>query len=116
MFDRFTNETKTSMNLARREAQRFGHDFMGPEHRLLGVLGVEACAARVVVEKLGLDVEEFRARFERSSIVDSERSALPQLSFSPAGRRALELSFEEAPRLEHSALDTAEQSKWFRIS
>ena len=60
MFDRFTERARKVMTLARQEAQRFNHDYIGTEHILLGLIREgEGVAAQVLV-KLGADLNRVR--------------------------------------------------------
>jgi ATP-dependent Clp protease ATP-binding subunit ClpC len=106
MFDRFTDDAKSSMNVARKVAQRFRHDFIGPEHMLLGLLSVDGCAARLILQKLGVDLSKFSSEFEQSLVIGPQVPVVGQFYFTPGAKKALELSMDEAARLGDTQLDT----------
>ena len=60
MFDRFTDRAKKVMNLARQEAQRFNHEYLGTEHVLLGLVQEGSGVAANVLKNMGIDLNKFR--------------------------------------------------------
>ena len=66
MFDRFTDRARKVMALARKEAQRFNHDFIGTEHILLGLIQEGSGAAANVLKNLGVEIEKIRRRSRRT--------------------------------------------------
>jgi ATP-dependent Clp protease ATP-binding subunit ClpC len=67
MFDRFTDRAKKVMNLARQEAQRFNHEYLGTEHILLGLVQEGSGVAANVLKNMGIDLNKIRTRSRRSS-------------------------------------------------
>ena len=61
MFDRFTDRARQSMGLAREASRRFRHDYIGPEHMLLGLLSRDEGAAARALRRLRLAPEVLRA-------------------------------------------------------
>jgi ATP-dependent Clp protease ATP-binding subunit ClpC len=96
VFERFTERARQVPVLARAEAQAFGHDFIGTEHLLLGLLREEEGLAARVLASFGVTVEDVRARV--TEIVGSgEPGPLSgQMPFTPRAKKVLELSLREA--------------------
>ncbi len=65
MFDKFTNRAKQVIKLAKKEAQRLNHNYLGTEHVLLGLLKLGQGIAVNVLRNLNLDYESVRAEVER---------------------------------------------------
>ena len=65
MFDRFTDRSRRVMALARKEAQKYNHDFIGTEHILLGLLDQKDATAAGALRGLGLKLEDVRAEVLR---------------------------------------------------
>jgi ATP-dependent Clp protease ATP-binding subunit ClpA len=95
MFDRFTDQSMNALALARQEAQAPGGECLSPEYILLGLLGNE-CGALRVIEHIGVDVaalhSELLSEIERSP----RRPSLLQGPFTDDARRILELAMQEA--------------------
>lgn len=106
MFDRFTDRAKMAMTLARQEAQRLGHDHMGPEHMLLGLIQVGDGGAFSVLQALGADLGTIRTDLEALLERSSNPVKLNQLPFTPSAKRVLELTMEEAGGLGHNYIGT----------
>jgi ATP-dependent Clp protease ATP-binding subunit ClpC len=106
MFDRFTDRARKSMGLARQEAQRYNHDYIGTEHMLLGLLQIEAGAAASVLKEVGLQPKTVREEVERLVATGKSNVTVGSLPFTPRGKRALELSLEEANKLGHTCIGT----------
>src|SRR5437588_200553 len=60
MYERFTDRARKVMQLANQEAQRFNHEYIGTEHRLLGLLREQEGVAAQVLMNLGLKLEDVR--------------------------------------------------------
>ena len=65
MFDRFTDRAKKVMNLARQEAQRFNHEYLGTEHILLGLVQEGSGVAANVLKQMGIDLSKIRDEVEK---------------------------------------------------
>ena len=107
MFDRFTERARKVMSLARLEAQRFYHDYVGTEHILLALVKEGTGVAAVVLKKMGVDLKSIRDEIERTV----ERGPQPvsqnqQLPYTPRAKKVLELSLEEARNLGHHYIGT----------
>jgi ATP-dependent Clp protease ATP-binding subunit ClpA len=106
VFDRFTENAKQTMNLARQEAQRLGHDYLGTEHIFLGVLRLPASKAVLALQKMGIDPSHAAREVDR--IVKHKSTPTPsmQLPFTPRAKKVLELSMEAAGGLGHNYIGT----------
>ena len=91
MFDRFTDRARKVMNLAKSEAQRLNHEYIGTEHILLGLVQEGSGVAANVLRNMGIDLKRIRAEIEKlvkgsSTMVPmgnlpfSTRAAMPSLS------------------------------------
>ena len=65
MFEKFTNRAKQVVKLAKKEAQRLNHNYLGTEHVLLGLLKLGQGVAVNVLRNLGIDFEAVQAEVER---------------------------------------------------
>ncbi len=102
MFDRFNDEARKLMTLARKEALWQGHDFVGTEHILIGML--QTSSAITTILKHHVDVEKIRAAVEKLVPRGPGASILLTLPFTPRAKIALELSLEQAKVLGHKTV------------
>jgi ATP-dependent Clp protease ATP-binding subunit ClpC len=105
VFERFTEPARRVVILAQEEARALGHDRIGTEHLLLGLLREEEGVARRALRALGISADGARAR-----IVDlagrGEHMAAGDLGFTAPARRALELASRDAERLRDRHVST----------
>lgn len=105
MFDRFSDNSKKLMALARRHALRLRHDAIGPEHLLLALLDLP-CSGSDLLVRLGVDLDTLGKALH--SVLDQTGGEAPsptqQLPFTPDAKRVLERTLEEAARLGHNYL------------
>ncbi|MBM3975714.1 MAG: ATP-dependent Clp protease ATP-binding subunit [Planctomycetes bacterium] len=106
MFDRFTDRAKKVMNLARHEAQRFNHEYLGTEHILLGLVQEGSGVAANVLKNMGIDLERITAEVEKLVKTGPSMVTMGQLPFTPRAKKVLELSVEEAGNLGHNYIGT----------
>ena len=107
MFDRFTERARKVMSLARLEAQRFYHDYVGTEHILLALVKEGTGVASVVLKKMGVELKEIRNEIERTVERGPQPvSASQQLPYTPRAKKVLELALEEARSLGHHYIGT----------
>ena len=66
MFDQFTPRARQVIILARKEADRFNHDYIGTEHLLLGLVKLGQGVAMEVLREMGVDFETLRLEIERA--------------------------------------------------
>ena len=105
MFERFTERARKVVVHAQEEAQRFGHNYVGTEHLLLGLLYEdEGVAARALAS---LNVTLRGAREQLESIVGyGEEGTDAQVPFTPRSKKVLELALREALQLGHNYIGT----------
>jgi len=106
MFNRFTERARKVILLAKEEAKRFNHDYIGTEHILLGLVREGEGVAAVVLQKMGLSLQ--RIRLEVEKIVKAGPSTLisGDIPFTPKAKKVIELSGEEARSLGHNYIGT----------
>jgi len=105
MFERFTDQARRAAVYAQDEARRFGHDYVGTEHILLGLLRVEDCVAAKVLraqnislEFVGLQMEEIVGR--------GQLAPTGHIPFTPRAKKVLDFSLREALQLGHTYIGT----------
>ncbi|MEM7311114.1 MAG: ATP-dependent Clp protease ATP-binding subunit [Planctomycetota bacterium] len=106
MFDRFTDRAKKVMNLARQEAQRFNHEYLGTEHILLGLVQEGSGVAANVLRNMGIDLSKIRTEVEKLVKTGPSMVTMGQLPFTPRAKKVLELSMEEGGNLGHNYIGT----------
>src|SRR6185503_12660325 len=107
MFKRFTDPALKVMSLARKNAQRFRHDFIGTEHILLALIGGDGGVALQVLANLELESSAVQSQLEKKLQAVPPSSATPsKLPFTPRANKALELAKDEADGLRHDRIDT----------
>ena len=106
MFERFTERARRVIILAREEAGRFRHDFVGTEHVLLGLIRDGEGIATAVLQRLGLRLETVKAEVERALAGFPKTLTFGEVPFTPQAKRVLELSIEEARQLGHNYIGT----------
>jgi hypothetical protein len=98
MFERFTEKAIKVIMLAQEEARRLGHNFVGTEQILLGLIGEGTGIAAKVLKSLGVNLKEARVEVEKIIGRGSGFVAV-EIPFTPRAKRVLELSLEEARQL-----------------
>ena len=106
MFDRFTDRARKVMGLARQEAQRLGHDYIGTEHVLLGLIQEGNGVASDVLKSLDIDLKKIRQEVEKLVSPGNTMVTMGQLPFTPHAKKVLELALEEASNLGHNYIGT----------
>jgi len=92
---------------AREEARRFGHDYIGTEHILLGLVKEGTGVAAHVLKSLGVDLKKIRIEVEKLVQTGSaSASSQQQPPFTPRAKKVLELSMEEARNIGHNYVGT----------
>ncbi len=106
MFNRFTERARKVLVLAKEEARRFNHDYIGTEHILLGLIREGEGVACAVLQNVGMDLGRLRAEIEKLMSSGSMASVLGDIPFTPRAKKALELATEEARGLGHNYIGT----------
>ncbi len=106
MHDKFTERVRKVMFLAREEAARLQHDYIGTEHLLLGILREGEGIAATVLNNLGLDLDAIRQAVENMVASSGGTLTIGEIPFTPRAKRVLELSVDEARQLGHNYVGT----------
>lgn len=101
MFERFTEKAIKVIMLAQEEARRLGHNFVGTEQILLGLIGEGTGIAAKVLKTMGINLKDARVEVEKIIGRGSGFVAV-EIPFTPRAKRVLELSLEEARQLGHN--------------
>ncbi|WP_030006722.1 ATP-dependent Clp protease ATP-binding subunit [Picosynechococcus sp. NKBG042902] len=105
MFERFTEKAIKVIMLAQEEARRLGHNFVGTEQILLGLIGEGTGVAAKVLRSMGVNLKDARIEVEKIIGRGSGFVAV-EIPFTPRAKRVLELSLEEARQLGHNYIGT----------
>ena len=95
MFERFTDRARRTVVAAQDEARLLGHNHIGSEHLLLGLLDVQGGVALHVLESAGITAEAARVQLEEVTGAGS-KSPKGHIPFTPRAKKVLELSLREA--------------------
>jgi len=105
MFERFTEQSIKVIMLAQEEARRLGHNFVGTEQILLGLIGEGTGIASKVLKEYGVNLKD--ARNEVEKIIGRGSGFTPaEIPFTPRVKRMLEISLEEARKVDHNYIGT----------
>jgi ATP-dependent Clp protease ATP-binding subunit ClpC len=102
----FTPRAQQVLQLARQEAERFNHGYVGTEHLLLGLVALGQGVAVAVLRKMGVDLDSLRLEVEKAVGVGPETKTIGNLPFTPRVKKVLALAGSEARALNHSYVGT----------
>ena len=102
----FTPRAQQVLALARKEADRFHHNYVGTEHILLGLIKLGQGVAVSVLQKMGLDLETVRAAVEKQVGTGQETKTPGNIPYTPRVKKVLALAGKEAKTLNHSYVGT----------
>jgi ATP-dependent Clp protease ATP-binding subunit ClpC len=102
----FTPRAQQVLALARKEADRFHHNYVGTEHILLGLIKLGQGVAVSVLQKMGLDLETVRAAVEKQVGTGQETKMQNSIPYTPRVKKVLALAGKEAKTLNHSYVGT----------
>ena len=105
MFERFTEKAIKVIMLAQEEARRLGHNFVGTEQVLLGLIGEGTGVAAKTLKTMGVTLKDARVEVEKIIGRGSGFVAV-EIPFTPRAKRVLELSWDEARQLGHNYIGT----------
>jgi ATP-dependent Clp protease ATP-binding subunit ClpC len=105
MFERFTEKAIKAVMLSQEESRQLGHNFVGTEQILLGLVGETRGIASRVLGTFGVNLAEARKEVERL-VGRGSGFVSVQIPFTPRAKRVLELSIEEARDLGHGYVGT----------
>ncbi|MFC1631876.1 ATP-dependent Clp protease ATP-binding subunit [Candidatus Omnitrophota bacterium] len=106
MFNRFTERARKVIILAKEEAKRFNHDYIGTEHILLGLIREGEGVASAVLQNTGLNLDKIRLEIEKLVQPGPATVVSGDIPFTPRAKRVIELSMEEARGLGHNYIGT----------
>lgn len=105
MYERFTDRARKAMQLAGQEAQRFGHEYVGTEHVLIGLLAEGSGVAANVLKNLDVDLAKLRAEVQRL-LRPGPDAVAGTTSQTPLAKKVVEFAVEEARTLGHGYVGT----------
>ena len=106
MMNNFTPRAQQVLALARKEADRFNHNYVGTEHLLLGLIKLGQGVAVNVLQKMGLDLETVRMEVEKQVGSGPETKMVGNIPYTPRVKKVLALAGKEAKSLQHSYVGT----------
>src|SRR5512134_1810885 len=102
----FTPRAQQVLALARKEADRFNHNFVGTEHLLLGLIKLGQGVAVNVLQKMGLDLETVRLEVEKQVGTGPDQKVIGNIPYTPRVKKVLALAAKEAKALNHTYVGT----------
>src|SRR5271165_3168678 len=107
----FTPRAQQVLALARKEAERFNHNYVGTEHLLLGLIKLDQGVAVNVLQKMGLDLERVRMEVEKRVGSHPETNMIGNIPYTPRVKKVLALAGKEAKGLNHSYVGRRESAR-----
>ncbi|WP_373894571.1 ATP-dependent protease ATP-binding subunit ClpC [Virgibacillus natechei] len=104
MFGRFTERAQKVLALSQEEAVRLGHNNIGTEHILLGLVREGEGIAAKALESLGLEVPKIQEEVEK--LIGVGKKPMQSIHYTPRAKKVVELSQDEARKLGHSYVGT----------
>jgi len=105
MYDKFTENAKSAINLAREVAYRLSHNYIGTEHLLIGLMEVDGVASKILEEN-GVTVEKVLELVNQLIAPNSGVEMMDAGSFTPRSKRILDQSYKEAAKLKAQLVGT----------
>ena len=102
----FTPRAQQVLALARKEADRFNHNFVGTEHLLLGLIKLGQGVAVNVLQKMGLDLDTVRMEVEKQVGTGPDQKVMGNIPYTPRVKKVLALASKEAKALSHTYVGT----------
>ncbi len=106
MYERFTDRAIKVMTLAREEARRLNHEYIGTEHILLGLLKDGNGVAANMLKNAGIDLDKMRSEVEKLVQTGPNMVTAAKLPQTPRAKKAIEYAMEEARNLSHNHVGT----------
>ncbi|MDR0994189.1 MAG: ATP-dependent Clp protease ATP-binding subunit [Verrucomicrobiota bacterium] len=94
--NQFTPRAQQALQLARQEADRFNHGYIGTEHLLLGLIALGEGVAVTVLRRMGLDLDSVRMEVEKAVGVGSDMKTVGHVPYTPRVKKVLALAGTEA--------------------
>ncbi len=104
-FDRWTDRARKTLALARKQAERFNHEFVTPDHLLLGFIQEEGGVGILVLQKAGIDLARMKDEIEKR-LAPYQEPSVGQIPFSPLAKKVLEYSIDAARQMDHGYVGT----------
>jgi ATP-dependent Clp protease ATP-binding subunit ClpC len=104
MFGRFTERAQKVLALSQEEAVRLGHNNIGTEHILLGLVREGEGIAAKALQSLGLEVAKIQEEVE--NLIGTGKQPMQSIHYTPRAKKVVELSQDEARKLGHSYVGT----------
>src|ERR1700742_4915515 len=102
----FTPRAQQALALARKEADRLNHNFLGTEHLLLGLIKLGQGVAVNVLQKMGLDLETVRMEVEKQTPSGPDQKMIGNIPYTPRVKKVIALAQKEARNLNHTYVGT----------
>ena len=102
----FTPRAQQVLALARKEADRLNHNFLGTEHLLLGLIKLGQGVAVNVLQKMGLDLESVRLEVEKQVGTGPDQKMIGNIPYTPRVKKVIALAQKEAKNLNHTYVGT----------
>ncbi len=106
MFERFTERARRVIILARGEAEKYQHEYLGTEHLLLGILREGSGVSVSVMQNMGVNIKQLEAELVSKLPPTENVLTLGEIPFSPRAKKVLELAVEEARLLGQNYIGT----------
>jgi len=106
ILNNFSPRSQQALALARKEAERFNHNFVGTEHLLLGLISLGHGTAVTVLGKMGASLETVRREVERQIGRGPDQQMIGLIPYTPRVKKALALAAKEAGQLNHTHVGT----------
>jgi ATP-dependent Clp protease ATP-binding subunit ClpC len=102
----FTPRAQQVLALARKEADRFNHNYLGTEHLLLGLIKLGQGVAVNVLQGMGIDLETVRMEVEKQTGTGPDQKMIGNIPYTPRVKKVLDLARREAKNLNHTYIGT----------
>jgi len=102
----FTPRAQQALSLARKEADRLNHNFIGTEHLLLGLIALGQGVAVAMMRRVGLDLEAVRAEVTKMVGTGPDQKVVGKVPYTPRVKKVLALATQEAKALNHTYVGT----------
>ena len=107
MNNMFSDRVKRVMQLAREEAARLGHNYIGTEHLLLGIIREGKCSATQVLMSLGLNLENIKQSIDDYVASSGGSMTMGEVPFTPRAKQILEIAANEAKEMKSQFVRTS---------
>lgn len=106
MHEQFSDRARHAMALATREANRLQHDYIGPEHILLGIVAQGESVAATVLRHMGVDLKTLRKEMDRQIAAGHAPAEIGRRPYNPETKAVIEHAISEARRVDHRYIGT----------